>query len=108
MGAQWDAVVEKLKKASEYQNAFAKLYSEQGLTKTTVTDAIAVFEESLVTPNSRFDQYLRGKQDILTADEKAGYGLFKANCASCHVGPALGGVILRKNGRQTGLFQTAR
>jgi cytochrome c peroxidase len=105
MGAQWDDVVEKLKKVSEYQDAFAKLYPEQGLTKTTVTDAIAVFEESLVTPNSRFDQYLRGKQDALTADEKAGYDLFKANCASCHFGPALGGLSYEKMGVEQDYFK---
>jgi len=105
MGAQWNAVVEKLKQASEYQDAFAKLYPDQGLTKTTVTDAIAVFEESLVTPSSRFDQYLRGKQDILTADEKVGYDLFKANCASCHFGPALGGLSYEKMGVKQDYFK---
>lgn len=98
MGAQWDNVVEKLKQVGDYQDAFAKLYPEQGLTKTTVTDAIAVFEQSLMTPNARFDQYLRGNQAILTADEKAGYDLFKANCASCHFGPALGGLSFEKMG----------
>lgn len=62
------------------QGAFSKLYPEEGLTQSTVTHAIAVFEKSLVTPNSRFDRYLRGEQDVLTANEKAGYDLFKTNC----------------------------
>lgn len=105
MGAQWDNIVEKLKQVSDYQNAFAKLYPEQGLTKTTVTEAIAMFEESLVTPNARFDQYLRGNQAILTADEKTGYDLFKANCASCHFGPALGGLSFEKMGVKQDYFK---
>jgi len=105
MGAQWDNVVEKLKQVSDYQNAFAKLYPEQGLSKTTVTEAIAVFEQSLVTPNARFDQYLRGNQAILTADEKTGYDLFKANCASCHFGPALGGLSFEKMGVKQDYFK---
>ena len=105
MGAQWDNVVEKLKQVAEYQKTFATLYPEQGLTKTTVTDAIAVFEQSLTTPNARFDQYLRGSQDILTADEKAGYGLFKENCASCHFGPALGGISFEKMGVKQDYFK---
>ncbi|MBL6987455.1 MAG: cytochrome-c peroxidase [Methylobacter sp.] len=105
MGAQWDNVVEKLKQVSDYQNAFAKLYPEQGLTKTTVTEALAVFEQSLVTPNARFDQYLRGNQAILTADEKTGYDLFKANCASCHFGPALGGLSFEKMGVKQDYFK---
>ncbi len=105
MGAQWDNVVEKLKQAGEYQQAFATLYPEQGLTKTTVTDAIAVYEQSLVTPNARFDRYLRGRQDILAADEKAGYELFKTNCASCHFGPALGGLSYEKMGVKQDYFK---
>jgi cytochrome c peroxidase len=105
MGANWDGVVEKLKQVSDYQIAFDKLYAEQGLTKTTVTDAIATFEKSLVTPNSRFDQYLRGNEAILTSDEKAGYALFKENCTSCHFGAALGGLSFEKMGVKNDYFK---
>ena len=105
MGAQWDNVVEKLKQVPDYQIAFADLYAEQGLTKATVTDAIASFEQSLVTSNSRFDQYLRGNNEILTATEKTGYDLFKDNCASCHVGPALGGLSFEKMGVKQDYFK---
>lgn len=105
MGAQWDAVVEKLKQVPEYRDAFAKLYPEQGLNKTSVTDAIAVFEQSLVTGNSRFDQYLRGNTAMLTGDEMQGYALFKSNCASCHAGPALGGLSYEKMGVKRDYFK---
>ena len=105
MGAQWDEVVEKLKQGPEYRDAFAKLYPEQGLNKTSVTDAIAVFEQSLVTGNSRFDQYLRGNTAMLTGDEMQGYALFKSNCASCHAGPALGGLSYEKMGVKRDYFK---
>ncbi|MCQ8127691.1 cytochrome c peroxidase [Methylomonas rivi] len=105
MGAHWDEVVEKLKQVTEYQEAFAKLYPTQGLNKTTVTDAIAVFEQSLVTGNSRFDQYLRGNASILTSDEIQGYELFKTNCASCHAGPALGGLSYERMGVKRDYFK---
>ena len=105
MGAQWDSVIEKLKQVPDYQQAFAQLYAEQGLSQTTVTDAIAVFEKSLVTPNARFDQYLRGNREILTATEKEGYDLFKMNCASCHFGPALGGLSYEKMGAKQDYFK---
>lgn len=105
MGAQWDEVVEKLKQVPEYQEAFANLYPEQGLTKTSVTDAIAVFEQSLVTGNSRFDRYLRGNTAMLTSDEIEGYALFKSNCASCHAGPALGGLSYEKMGVKRDYFK---
>ncbi|MCD2450944.1 cytochrome-c peroxidase [Methylicorpusculum oleiharenae] len=105
MGADWDVMIEKLKQVADYQNAFAELYPEQGLTKESVTGAIAVFEQSLVTPNSRFDQYLRGNKTVLTADEKAGYNLFKANCTACHFGPALGGLSFEKMGVKQDYFK---
>ena len=104
MGADWDKVIIKLSQVSDYTNAFSKLYPEQGLTKTTVTDAIAVFEESLITPNSRFDQYLRGNEAALNQDEKAGYQLFKNNCTSCHFGPVLGGLSYEKMGVKQDYF----
>ena len=56
------------------------------------TDAIEEFERTLVTPDSRFDKWLRGDDSALAADELAGYELFKTyDCATCHVGPNLGG-----------------
>lgn len=64
-----------------------------------VTDAIAEFEKTLVTPNSRFDQYLLGNRDALNEQEKAGYKLFKGSgCAACHNGPAMGGTSFQKMG----------
>ena len=105
MGAQWDEVVEKLKQDSEYPALFARLYPQQGLTKTSITDAIAVFEQSLLTRNSRFDQYLRGNQSALIPEEIEGYELFKTNCASCHFGPALGGLSYEKMGVKRDYFQ---
>src|SRR5687768_9658649 len=54
--------------------------------------AIEAFEATLVTPNSRFDQYLSGKTDALTAPEKRGLEIFIAKgCVSCHNGVNLGG-----------------
>ena len=46
----------------------------------------------MLTPNSRFDLYLKGDKNAITADELAGYELFKKyDCATCHVGEILGG-----------------
>jgi cytochrome c peroxidase len=105
MGADWNHVIETLNQVEAYRTAFKTLYPEQGLTQTTVTQAIAAFEESLVTTNSRFDQYLHGRIESLSADEKQGYELFKDHCASCHFGPSLGGQSFEKMGREQNYFQ---
>jgi len=64
-----------------------------------VTDAIAEFEKTLVTLNSRFDKFLLGNKNALTDFEKAGYKEFKSSgCVTCHNGPGLGGTSFQKMG----------
>jgi cytochrome c peroxidase len=98
MGSNWQEVLGKLKQDKELVAAFKKIYPD-GMTSNNITDAIAIFEKSLVTVNSRFDQYLLGNAGALTADEKEGYRLFVKNgCATCHVGQAMGGKSFEKMG----------
>ena len=87
----FDAIVAKLNKDKKFAREFKKVYPE-GFTQATITDAIEQFERTLITPNSRFDKYLRGDKEAITAEELEGYELFKKyNCATCHVGKNLGG-----------------
>ena len=98
MDSNWAEVIEKLKKSPDYVKAFDQLYDE-GITDETIKDAIATFERSLYTPNSRFDQFLRGNNQAITAAEKEGYRLFKTyGCVSCHQGVIIGGNLLQKFG----------
>ena len=87
----FDAIVAKLNKDRKFAREFKAVYPE-GFTQATITDAIEQFERTLITPNSRFDKYLRGDKSAITAEELEGYELFKKyNCATCHVGKNLGG-----------------
>lgn len=97
MGATWDGVVAKLSKDQNYKSQFAKLY-EDGVTKANITDAIAEYEKSLITP-SRFDAYLRGDATAITDAEKKGYETFKeVGCTACHTGINVGGTMFQKLG----------
>jgi cytochrome c peroxidase len=87
----FDQIIAKLKTDKKFVKAFDAVYPD-GLTEANITDAIEEFERTLITPNSRFDKWLRGDDSAITADELAGYELFKTyDCATCHVGPNLGG-----------------
>ena len=87
----FDAIVAKLNKDRAFVREFKKVYPE-GLSQATITDAIEQFERTLITPNSRFDKYLRGDKSAISAEELQGYELFKKyNCATCHIGKNLGG-----------------
>ena len=59
MGSNWTPITEKLVKDKAFVKEFAAAYPE-GVNKTTVTHAIAEYERTLLTPNSRFDKYLKG------------------------------------------------
>lgn len=95
---QWPQVVARLKGIPEYARPFERLY-QKGVTKDAVLDAVAIYLRSLTTPNSRFDRWLRGEDDVLSDEEKKGYALFKSyGCASCHQGANVGGNLLQKFG----------
>ena len=87
----FDMIIAKLEADKPFAKAFKAVYPD-GITEANITDAIEEFERTLITPNSRFDKWLRGNDSAITADELAGYELFKTyDCATCHVGPNLGG-----------------
>jgi cytochrome c peroxidase len=83
----------------QYVDHFEAVFGSRTVDIDRITQAIAAFEETLVTPNSRFDRWLLGDDGALTAAEREGYRLFKASgCIACHNGPAAGGTSFRKMG----------
>jgi len=98
MASTWPAVLAVLRQDPAYFSAFAAIYAN-GLSPENVRDTIAEFERSLVTPNSRFDRYLRGNADALSVQEKAGYAKFKNyGCVSCHQGVNVGANMFQRMG----------
>lgn len=98
MGATWSQVLGRLELDNELLGEFRRLYAD-GLTANNVLDAIATFERSLVTVDSRFDRYLRGDQKALSAQESDGFRRFREfGCTSCHQGMLIGGNMFQKFG----------
>ncbi len=105
MAATWPDVIEKLKKDAALVAEFAAAGYTDSITQDNVVSAIADFERTLITPNSRFDKYLTGQIDAISAEEKQGYELFKEHeCANCHVGKILGGQSFELMGRAKNYF----
>ena len=91
MGATWPQALAFLSADAAYRKEFGELFRD-GVSAANVRDAIATFERSLATPNSRFDRFLRGEAAALSETERAGYKLFKhIGCTSCHQGVNIGG-----------------
>jgi cytochrome c peroxidase len=99
MGFSHTLAVSVLQSIPGYMTEFKKAFGADGVDIEKVTKAIAAFEETLVTPNSRFDKFLKGDKKAISKDEQAGYQLFKdSGCVACHNGPAVGGNSFQKMG----------
>jgi len=87
MGSE-DLVVRRLEEDASYPAAFRQVYGSRPNLKL-VGDAVAAFEQTLVTPDSPFDRYARGDRAALDDRQKRGLLLFvgKAACTQCHSGP---------------------
>ncbi len=94
-----ELAVSTLQSIPGYVEAFRKVFAADSITIDQVTRAIAAFEETLVTPGSRFDKWLLGDDAAISKEELEGYELFKSSgCTACHNGPALGGNSFQKMG----------
>lgn len=89
MHGDFDEVVVKLKQSSVYRAMFVeafKMSKDSSITEHGILTALAEFQRTLISLNSRFDRSIRGEDNLLSQDEVAGYNLFmgKAKCAHCH------------------------
>jgi cytochrome c peroxidase len=97
MGGTFKHAAEVLHGDAEVAMAFAAVYPE-GITAESVREVIALYTLSLITPNSRFDRYLRAEL-ALKPDEQQGYELFRSyGCVSCHQGINVGGNMVQRFG----------
>jgi cytochrome c peroxidase len=88
MGSNMKELIQKLRAIPEYQVAAKKIFNRD-FDAYVLTRSISAFERTLLSLNSRFDQYMKGNKTILTSDEKAGWKLFseKLYCLQCHPAP---------------------
>jgi cytochrome c peroxidase len=96
-----EEVERRLRAIPGYVQAFARAFPGEPVSFDNVARAIGAFERKLVTPNSRWDQFLAGKRDAITAEEMTGHHEFMhGGCASCHNGAYVGGRQFQKLGAE--------
>jgi cytochrome c peroxidase len=84
-----DTLVARLATDKSYAREFAKAFPKRPrVTEDNLKKAIATYERTLVSPQTRFDRWIAGDDTALTAQEVSGFRLFtgKAGCANCHSG----------------------
>ena len=89
MGQNADALIKELIAIPEYIEQFGEAFGEADsvITFERVTDAIASFERTVLSYNSRYDQYAAGDRTALNSSERRGLNLFrslKTRCFECH------------------------
>ncbi|WP_243371413.1 cytochrome c peroxidase [Microvirga solisilvae] len=89
MGGDLKRALEALASDPQMRASFAKAFPEDpSITRDNLLKALAAFERTLVSPETRFDRWVKGDDAVLEADELAGLSLFmgKGGCVACHQG----------------------
>jgi cytochrome c peroxidase len=98
MSKNVDAALRALDHENGMPAQFQMAYGH-GPDRSSLLDAVATYERSLLTPGSKFDRWLGGDARALTTNQLDGYRLFKSfGCISCHQGVNIGGNLFEKSG----------
>lgn len=88
---------QKLQRSPAYVTLFQTAFpqAKEGIKPTHIQNALAAYERTLISLDSRFDQYMRGNKTALSAEELYGFNLFmgKAKCGICHFMPLFNGTV---------------
>ncbi|MCB0822933.1 MAG: c-type cytochrome [Bacteroidales bacterium] len=100
LNTTWPEVEAKLQADPNYPSLFYKAFGTKIIDSVLVTRAIAQFERTLVSFNSKFDKYFYQFEPVFDSSEIRGFNLFfgQAECIHCHSGPMLTDNTFRNNG----------
>lgn len=93
-------VVKRLNADAQYPKLFKSAFPGQAdpITYDNFARAVAAFERTLLT-HDRFDDFLKGDDKALNAQEYKGLNLFlTTGCTTCHIGPTIGANMYQKLG----------
>ena len=97
MDSSWEQIIGKLTADAELTTLYQNIYGKIPWNEDNLTNAIAEFEKTLITPDSALDRYLKGDTSALSASGQQGYALFKEHsCITCHPGKMMGGQSFEK------------
>jgi cytochrome c peroxidase len=100
MHSEMHDVMRKLSKSNGYKKMFKEAYGSEDIDPFVMTEAIATFEKTITSNETRFDKFLKGDKAALTNSELRGLHIFrtKAKCMNCHHGPLLTDNQFHNNG----------
>ena len=89
MNTDYNVVMERISNVEGYKPLFKAAFGDEKVNLGRIFKAIATYERTVVTRNSKFDRFINGKKDLFTDEEVLGLHLFrtKARCINCHNTP---------------------
>jgi len=83
-----EQLMERLASITEYRLLFASTFPERGMNPTTLAEAIATYERTVVSERSPFDAWIEGDERAIPEAAKRGFAIFnsKGQCSLCHEG----------------------
>lgn len=109
MGGEMPGIPRKLRLIKGYITLFDSAFGDPSIDPDRITEALAIFQRTIVSRESSFDEFLKGNRDVLSNAELRGLHLFrtKARCMNCHNGPLFTDNQFHQNGfagNDPGLF----
>ena len=88
-------IEDKLNQSAEYVEMFEEAYPTYGLSRWSISNALACYVAEQNGWNSSFDQYVRGETNQIKTEVANGFNLFmgKAACGTCHFAPTFNGTV---------------
>ena len=86
MDLPWSEALERLRQHAQYPDLFCAAFGDSRITQDRVVKAIAQFERTFVSTNSKYDRVRRGEESFTPAEQK-GYDIFRTergDCFHCH------------------------
>ncbi|WP_426492214.1 cytochrome c peroxidase [Hymenobacter sp. 102] len=101
MHGSLSAAARRLRASPTYVQQFRRAFprsevgAEPAITPVQIQTALAAYERSLVRLNSRFDQHVRGRREVLSQEEVRGFNVFMGagKCGTCHFAPLFNGTV---------------
>jgi cytochrome c peroxidase len=97
MGTTLRKVIDHLDKDTAYRRMFRAAFGSEYVSEERIFKAIDQYVVSLVSAGAKYDKVGRGEA-AFSAEESAGYAVFKAKCASCHQEPLFTDFSYRNTG----------
>lgn len=97
MDEDMNVLLDKLRNHESYPTLFSKAFPSKDISSKTLFVALAHFQMSLISDQSKFDRVQRGQEDFSELESR-GFTIFKSNCASCHEPPLFSDFSFANNG----------